>query len=372
MVADEAPARQRIDTYPLRVLHITEALGGGTESAIRGFVQATSGDEHHLLYRSRETSSLGAGFDDFATATAVRSGLLGLRRAAEVRVRALQPDVVHLHSSWAGLLGRAAGGIFSRSAIVYSPHCFYFERTDVGRVRRALATKAERALASRTDVLVATSPHEEDLARSLGVESTFFIRNLLRDAAPSQSDPPSGPPLIVTLGRVSPQKDPDFLVEVVARMRDSGSNAEWVWIGGGEARSVDRLRRHGVEVTGWLPRDHARARLSHASAYVHTAAWESGPVSIEEARLAGVPTVLRSIPALVSLGFPAGIDTPDDVARELVRVLNGGAPAPTDISAARERLTLELADQAAELRAAYLAARSRAGSRIPVRQGASR
>jgi glycosyltransferase involved in cell wall biosynthesis len=372
VVWGDAPAGERIDAYPLRLLHITEALGGGTESAIRGFVQATSGDEHHLLYRNRESSSLGAGFDDFATASAVRSGLLGLRRAAEARVRALQPDIVHLHSSWAGLLGRATGGIFSRSAIVYSPHCFYFERTDVGRVRRSLAMSAERALASRTDVLVATSPYEEDLARNLGVESTFFIRNLLRDAAPRQSERPDGPPLIATVGRVSPQKDPDFLVEVVARMRDSGSDAEWVWIGGGEARSMDRLRRHGVEVTGWLPREQARAHLARASAYVHTAAWESGPVSIEEARLAGIPTVLRSIPPLVSLGFPAGIDTPDDVARELVRVLNGGAPTPTDIPAARERLTLELADQAAKLRAAYLTARSRAGSRIPARQGASR
>lgn len=333
----------------LSILHVTEAMGGGTESAIREFVRADTHDEHHLLFRARSGSSSNAGLGDFVSATAVKGGVGRLRSAIREKVAELEPDVIHLHSSWAGLVGRdrrqhAAAGI------VYSPHCFYFERQDVGRVRRRIAEVVEQRLARLTDVLVAVSPHEVNLARSHGAGNAVFVPNLLRGwSPPPNRSACTGTPLIATVGRVAPQKDPDFFLEVHRAATEAGLQADWVWIGDGDERSVAKLRRRGVTVTGWLPREEARARLLCASVYVHTAAWEAGPVSLEEARLAGVPVVARSIASLVSLGYPAGLTTPDGVARQVVSLLKGGE-LPGEPEAARGE---DLVVQVETLRAAY-------------------
>lgn len=360
------PNRRHEPLTPLTILHVTEAMGGGTESAIREFAAATHLDHHHILFRARNDSASQAGFDEFNTAVSVQAGIIGLRRAIGSRVAQLRPDVVHLHSSWAGLLGRAFARREGLPGIVYSPHCFYFERRDAGASRRWAAREIERSLSRNTDVVVAVSPHEASLARKLGNTDTYFVRNLLRGwAAPSPAPRSHGDlPTIVTVGRVSRQKDPAFYLAAVKSARRLGVDANWVWIGGGEDGDTRRLRENGIHVTGWLDRNEARDRLADASLYVHTAAWESGPISIEEARLAGVPTVIRSIPPLISLGFPAGIDTPEQMAKAIAIELQRPAAASAASPDGPHHRDVELEAQSNELRRAYVAAATLAGLRL--------
>lgn len=338
------------DLSTLRILHVTEAMGGGTESAIREFARADTQDEHHLLFRVRQGSASDASLHGFSSATAVYGSLGRLRRAIREQVAELNPQVMHLHSSWAGLIGRGPR-MHAATGIVYSPHCFYFERKDIGPVKRRIAESVERRLAPLTDVLVAVSPHEARLAKSHGVTNAVFVPNLLRGwTAPPSRPAPSDRTQIATVGRISRQKDPEFLLDVRRAAGHLGLRAEWVWIGDGDERLAARLRQQGVTVTGWLSREEARARLACASVYVHTAAWESGPVSLEEARIADVPIVARSIASLVSLGYPSGLDTPDEVARQIKTVLDRDELPRA--SRAEERAG-ELDAQVESLRAAY-------------------
>ncbi len=347
----------------MRVLHVTEAFGGGTESAIRGFVEATGDYEHHLLYRDRGDTGTGEGLEGFRSAVPVTSGVLGLRAVARARVSDLRPDVVHLHSSWAGLVCRAAGGVGDHAGVVYSPHCFYFERTDIGAARRWMGARVERMLAASTDVVVAVSPREEELARSLGARRTYVVRNTLAPRATGPRPASEGTPVIATMGRITRQKDPDFFLEVAEVGRSAGIDAEWVWIGGGDDREVRRLQQRGIRVTGWLPRAEARSRVGDATVYIHTAAWESGPVSVEEARSAGVPTVVRSIPSMVSLGFPDGVDTPRQMVMRIGEALRRSDAGP-DVAAPEDGSgTNDLRRRSAGLRAAYSAAREAARGR---------
>ena len=103
-----------------------------------------------------------------------------------------------------------------------------------------------------------------------------------------------------------------------------GGHADWQWLGGGDPDAEDTLRRNGVTVAGWLPRDEVVRRLASAQVYVHTAAWEGAPISVLEASAAGLPIAARGIESLVSLGVPG---TADNAAEVAGRIADLHAPA---------------------------------------------
>ncbi len=80
------------------------------------------------------------------------AAIAGVRRL----VSQLAPDVVHAHSSFPGVYARAA--LLHGPRLVYTPHCFAFERRDVGWVARSTYRAVERALRGRADLLAAAGP----------------------------------------------------------------------------------------------------------------------------------------------------------------------------------------------------------------------
>ena len=111
---------------PIRVLHVTEAMGGGVETALIEYVLSTPEFEHHLAFAVR--GSWGTGDRDdgiFQSVTDLGFGPRNLFRGCRTAVNRIKPDVVHLHSGWAGLLGRLSLRS-SNVRVVYSPHSYFF------------------------------------------------------------------------------------------------------------------------------------------------------------------------------------------------------------------------------------------------------
>lgn len=287
----------------MRVLHVTEAFGGGITTAILAMVESTSDIEHHLLAQARPEHDVGVDTAvHLASSTELPPGLVAGVRAIRETVRRIRPDVLHAHSSIAGALVRTANpdGV----KIVYSPHCFAFERTDVSAARRRAYAAIERALVPRTDVFAAVAPHELDLAAALGHEHLAYVpnRTIAADRPRAQF---SLPLRIAAVGRLSAQKDAATFIRLSRYVRTHlDVPTEWTWIGGGERRDEQTLRDAGIDVTGWIPHDRLLGRLSSQQVYVHTAAWEAAPISILEAAALGLPMAVRSIASLDSLEVP--------------------------------------------------------------------
>lgn len=287
----------------MRVLHVTEAMGGGITTAVLAMADATGDVEHHLLAHQRGQHDVGI---DLAAHFASVAAMPGdpARAVAAVRsaVRRLRPDLVHAHSSIAGVVARVAG---TDVPVVYSPHCFAFERRDVSALRRRLFRSVERGLAPRTDLFLAVAPHELDLAADLGHQRLAFVPNRADVDHPSSARRSGGPLRIAGVGRVSEQKDWRYFARLRRYVRTHvDASTTWTWIGGGEPEHEDQLRDAGIEVTGWIPRSDLIEELAGQDVYVHTAAWEAAPISILEAASLGLPMAVRSIPALDSLHVP--------------------------------------------------------------------
>lgn len=306
----------------MRVLHVTEALGGGIQSAIANYVDGLDEVEHTVFAREREgqaTHGLGGGVE----LELYSGGLAGFFRRLRAKVLEERPDLVHLHSSYAGV---ARAVLPPGYPIVYSPHCFAMERRDVPVPVRWAYGAIEFALAMRRQVVVAVSPREAAIARRLGPRNPAVVvlnPSPFERTEPTASRAESAGQEVVMVGRISPQKDPALFADVARHFGDAPTR--FVWVGDGDLEDRSALERSGVEVTGWVPPQHLRARLEAASLYLHTAAWEGGPVSTIEAAGLGVPILSRDIPSMRSLGYATAGATAADLAGTVKRYFDDAA-----------------------------------------------
>lgn len=217
-------------------------------------------------------------------------------------LRALQPRVLHLHSSKAGGVGRLASLGMAALPVVYSPHA---SAAHLGRVYADI----ERVLGRlRTDRLVAVSTSERsELARLafvaphrlVAVECGIDPQEVRRSAAePPPSTLPSGP-LVVSVGRLSDQKNPLLLVRAADAITRQIPDAHFVWVGDGELRpEVERAieaaqLRERWTITGWLANPYPI--LSRASVFVLPSRYESFGYVTLEAMVLGRPVVASDV-----------------------------------------------------------------------------
>lgn len=297
---------------PARVLHVTECWGSGVASAVHAYIEATPEHDHWLLMAHDEAYPL-LGEENLLQGLRVfADGHLARIRDVAAAYRETRPDIVHAHSSYAGFYVRSCLSV-PRRRIVYTPHCYAFERTDVGLPFRYGFRLAETLLAQRTGVVAAVSPREAELAvRLRGGQNVVYVPNVVPKVSATPDTQERSGLVVISVGRICAQKDPAFLA---AAARAGDSSTKWIWVGDGDPALRRVLEDAGVVVTGWLAREEVLALLGTADVYVHTASWEGAPVSVLEAVGAGLPVVARDIPALRSLGVPDLVATPAECAK---------------------------------------------------------
>jgi glycosyltransferase involved in cell wall biosynthesis len=259
------------------------------------------------------------------TAWVQRSPGAQLRAARELRtlVAEWQPDMIHLHSSFAGAVGALAldGG----TPIVYSPHGYSFEMKDHSPARRAAFRAIEAFVARRVTLIGAVSLDEAQLVREKLRHSRVTV---VQNGIPELDAPvrprlrTRQPPLAVTMGRISSQRQPDACARILQEVSDV---AEPLWIGGFRpgSRHLAGLRAAGIPITGWIEREQALEQLEQAAIYLHWTAWDGQPLSVLEAMARDVIVVAHDIPPLRELLDPCQLCQTEREAAQLIRRLTG-------------------------------------------------
>lgn len=287
----------------MKIVHIVESSATGTLSMVCLIANrlARDGNDVHVVYSVRPDTpqGLAAMFDARVSLRHVQMKGTGLLRTVgqlRATLNEIGPDVVHLHSSFAGFLGRLST-LFAlpKTAFFYSPHCISFMRRDISVMKRLAFVALEWIASVRKCLYVACSESEGRAIRAWLRQPVVVVENAVSEVSLSArtggtETPQDGPRCVVTVGGVRAQKNPELFARIAQDMRARG--VHFVWIGDGDDALKSTLAEAGVEVTGWLPRDEVVRRLERADLYLSTSSWEGMPVSVIEAMLAGRPVVV--------------------------------------------------------------------------------
>lgn len=234
----------------LSVLHILEATLGGTLRYMEDISKSLSPSDYRLGFAygdSRADSRLkpflfdieAQGWSTFDVPMIRKVSVLSELRSLSVLIRVLhqfRPDIVHCHSSKAGLVGRLAAKM-TRPApqVVYSPHAL---ASPLGR--RYLYV--EQALKSLTERYVAVSDSEaaQFVQSGLSSEARVSIVYPIIDCgrySSTQNKPKPGY-TVLGVGRLTQQKDPLTFVSIVNKLRRQLPEVNGVWVGDGELKGA--------------------------------------------------------------------------------------------------------------------------------------
>jgi glycosyltransferase involved in cell wall biosynthesis len=232
------------------------------------------------------------------------------------------PDVLHLHGSKAGALGRIAiVGLGRRCpVVVYTPHAYAF-LAQPGRLNRWVYRRVESALLPWTDGVVAVSESEGQAACRLGAKDRVVVINNGIDASTSSSQR-SGERLLRVgwLGRLTWQKNPIAAIKTSLAVSGLGLDHELLLAGDGSDRekvlaAISDLRvEANVRVLGHV-RD-TDAFLSGIDVFLMTSRTEGLPYAGLDAMARALPIVGFDVPGirdLVDHGVTGLLSAPGDV-----------------------------------------------------------
>jgi glycosyltransferase involved in cell wall biosynthesis len=212
-------------------------------------------------------------------------------------IRELKPDLIHAHTSKAGVIGRFAARI-TQVPSVFTAHTWCFAEGTSWKWKVA-GIPCERLAARFGSAIINVSEANRKLAEGNGISNRaglLTIHNGIRDV-PDRAEPGfAGIPTIAMVARCAPQKHQALLLRALAEI-DSPARA--VFVGDGETRpeleaEVRRLNLRGrVEFLGER-RDVAQI-LAGSHIFALPTRWEGFPLSILEAMRAGLPVVASNV-----------------------------------------------------------------------------
>ena len=223
-------------------------------------------------------------------------------------IRDFHPDLVHAHSTKAGIATRLVAKSFRVKHTVFTVHSWPFTTGTPGW--RKMLPLVERVMARFTDRFICVSEFERSLALRYRISSPRKLVVVYPGIETSEERPgrPSsdGPLEVIFVGRLAPPKDPLLLLKAVAKLNLDGKLRVKI-VGDGELKEkAEQYKRdHGlqeiVSFTGTLPNDEVKQLLLRAHLLVLTSDWEGLPVSIMEAMAAGLPIVATRAGAVEEL-----------------------------------------------------------------------
>ena len=272
----------------MKILHIVEAFGGGVYTFMEALLRQTSEEfEFVVAYalRPQTPEDFLERFDKKIKFIEVKHFQRSINPASDISagfelrqiVKQENPDVIHLHSSKAGFLGRVflnAG----KYPMLYTPHGYSFMKKDDPIWKRMIYYGIEWFAGRSRALTVGCSKGEWESGKKVS-RNAMCINNGIdyRELPVPMEERASDKLLVATIGRVCYQKNPEMFNRVALAMPE----ADFLWVGEGDMD--DTLTAPNIVRTGWKEREETLGLLNKADAFLLLSLWEGLPISLLEA-----------------------------------------------------------------------------------------
>ncbi|MCW7551377.1 glycosyltransferase [Endozoicomonas gorgoniicola] len=294
----------------MKVLHVSETLKGGIETYLSELIplQTKKGYEVNLISQKNNIRGIRQyNFKNRGRLTNLVS-LLILSLFFIIRER---PDVVHIHSSFAGVIRPfvylAKRLFFIKMRIIYCSHGWPFTISPNQAINFTYKV-IERFLSFFCDCIICISSDEANQAIKLGINSNKLsvIHNGVSDskAISDNSEENENILKLLFVGRFDRQKGIDVLLEAFEKSKRSDIQLNLV---GDFVVSNSSLLKDGYKLNkkikwyGWLDRNDIENIYYESTATVVSSRWEGfGLVAIESLR-AGTPIICSAVGGLLDI-----------------------------------------------------------------------
>lgn len=225
-------------------------------------------------------------------------------------------DIVHTHSSKAGVLGRLAGRLMGARVVVHTVHGWSFhDRMD--SAHKKLYIMLERMAAFFCDRLITVTKQDinKGLREKIAVSEKYatirsgidFTKFSAEDCSKKDRliEIPQDKKIIGTVGRLSEQKNPLDFLRIAEELLKKRQDIHFMVIGDGPLRkqAEDYIRANGLEkdVTLLGVRSDVFILLHWFDIFLLTSLWEGLPRVILEAMYCKVPVVANDVDGVAEI-----------------------------------------------------------------------
>ena len=240
-------------------------------------------------------------------------GVISIRKL----IKEYKPDILYMHSSKAGALGRIAN-IGIKNKVIYNPHGWAF-CMECSNVKKIIYRFIERILSKSTDVIIAISECEKNraIANKIcksdkikvilnGIDIQGYGKNYITNNIDREKlGIPKNAYVIGVVGRICENKAPEIFIKAAAIIKESIPEAFFILVGDGPDRAKIEylIKKLSLEkctiITGWT--DEPFKYINCFDQGMLLTRWEGFGLVLTEYMIANVPVIATNIDSIPEL-----------------------------------------------------------------------
>lgn len=206
-------------------------------------------------------------------------------------VQKYRPDIIHMHSTKAGLLGRVS--LWNvKAKKFYTPHGYCFLKKDDSEIKQKIYWGMEYTLGKLNCTTIACGRNEWEHAKKIR-ENALYVNNGIDiekiEMSIKERIRDNEKFTIYTAGRIGPQKNP----QLYNRIAEKCPEFQFIWIGDGEERQY--LTSPNILVTGLVDNQKVIEIANTCDCFLSCALWEGLPIALIEAMYLGKECVVSNV-----------------------------------------------------------------------------
>ncbi len=295
----------------MKIIHVAEAFAGGIPVFIKSLVDNMADDSHIIIHGDRTSVMSADKIKKQFTETNVRfirwqsaqrsihpykdtSAFLQLYTLMRRLKRKNMVDIVHLHSSKSGFLGRLVCHLLGMKNVIYTPNGAPF-MVGKNKFSNYMYKRLEQLGSTLGGEVVCCSLSEQVAYKKAGINALRINNGIAADdihlpVFPSVNTRNEKKSFrIVSSGRIVHQKNPQLFNRIASYFQDLPL-FEFMWIGDGVSRDV--LTSGNIAITGWMPVATAKEMIAEGDVYLSTANFEGMSFAVLEALAMKKPVLL--------------------------------------------------------------------------------